>query len=52
MNRFSGSQHYVSSREWMETVNTATALQKPLLIKGEPGTGKTNAGPGRGRHTG
>ena len=41
MNRFSGSQNYVASRELMETVNIAVALQKPLLIKGEPGTGKT-----------
>ena len=39
--KFSGSEHYVASRELMETVNIAVALQKPLLIKGEPGTGKT-----------
>ena len=41
MQTFSGSQSYVASRELMETVNIAVALQKPLLIKGEPGTGKT-----------
>ena len=41
MQTFSGSQTYVASRELMETVNIAVALQKPLLIKGEPGTGKT-----------
>ena len=39
--KFRGSEHYVASRELMETVNIAVALQKPLLIKGEPGTGKT-----------
>ena len=39
--KFRGSEHYVASRELMETVNIAVALQKPLLIKGEPGTGKS-----------
>ena len=39
--KFRGSEHYVAARELMETVNIAVALQKPLLIKGEPGTGKT-----------
>ena len=39
--RFTGAEKYVASRELMDTVNIATALQKPLLIKGEPGTGKT-----------
>ena len=39
--KFSGSSHYVASQDLMETVNIAVALQKPLLIKGEPGTGKT-----------
>ncbi|MBE6940608.1 MAG: MoxR family ATPase [Ruminococcaceae bacterium] len=38
---FSGSSQYVASQELMSTVNIAIALQKPLLIKGEPGTGKT-----------
>ena len=38
---FSGSRSYVASPELMETVNIAMTLQKPLLIKGEPGTGKT-----------
>lgn len=41
MQTFSGSGSYVASQELMETVNIAVALQKPLLIKGEPGTGKT-----------
>ncbi|MCI9202302.1 MAG: MoxR family ATPase, partial [Lachnospiraceae bacterium] len=34
-------QDYVASEELMASVNVAVALQKPLLIKGEPGTGKT-----------
>ncbi len=38
---FQGTQEYVASEELMASVNIAIALQKPLLIKGEPGTGKT-----------
>ncbi len=38
---FSGTQEYVASEELMASVNIAIALKKPLLIKGEPGTGKT-----------
>ena len=38
---FQGSQEYVVSEELMRAVNIAVALEKPLLIKGEPGTGKT-----------
>lgn len=38
---FTGSKHYVASQELMNTVDIAMTLQKPLLIKGEPGTGKT-----------
>ena len=38
---FNGSQDYVASPELMGAVNIAVALKKPLLIKGEPGTGKT-----------
>lgn len=41
MNQFRGSSDYVVSDELMHAVNVAIALQKPLLIKGEPGTGKT-----------
>lgn len=41
MNLFRGSSDYVVSDELMHAVNVAIALQKPLLIKGEPGTGKT-----------
>ena len=39
--KFQGSDNYVASEELMRSVNIAIALQKPLLIKGEPGTGKT-----------
>jgi len=39
--KFTGSSEYVASEELMAAVNVAIALQKPLLIKGEPGTGKT-----------
>ena len=38
---FNGSDNYVASEELMRSVNIAIALQNPLLIKGEPGTGKT-----------
>ena len=38
---FTGGKEYVASRELMGAVNIAMTLQKPLLIKGEPGTGKT-----------
>lgn len=39
--KFTGSKEYVASPELMDAVNVARALEKPLLIKGEPGTGKT-----------
>ena len=38
---FQGTQKYVASEQLLAAVNVAIALQKPLLIKGEPGTGKT-----------
>lgn len=38
---FNSTGQYVASEELMSSVNVAIALQKPLLIKGEPGTGKT-----------
>lgn len=38
---FTGTIDYVASEELMSSVNVAIALKKPLLIKGEPGTGKT-----------
>ena len=39
--RFSGSAAYVSTDDLTLAVNAAIALQRPLLVKGEPGTGKT-----------
>ncbi len=41
MNCFKGSPVYVAGQELMHAVNVSIALEKPLLIKGEPGTGKT-----------
>ena len=38
---FQGTSEYVASEDLMASVNVAIALKKPLLIKGEPGTGKT-----------
>lgn len=38
---YAGSDDYIVSRPLMEIVNVAIMLKKPLLIKGEPGTGKT-----------
>ena len=38
---FKGSSDYVVTPELMDAVNVSIALKKPLLIKGEPGTGKT-----------
>ena len=38
---FTSTSQYVASKELLASVNVAVALQKPLLIKGEPGTGKT-----------
>jgi MoxR-like ATPase len=39
--RFSGSAEYVSTEDLTLAVNAAITLQRPLLVKGEPGTGKT-----------
>lgn len=41
MKVFTGSDNYVVTDELMNAVNVSIALKKPLLIKGEPGTGKT-----------
>jgi MoxR-like ATPase len=40
-NRFVGTKGYVVSGPLVDAVNCAVALERPLLIKGEPGTGKT-----------
>lgn len=39
--RFEGTQDYVATEDLRVAVNAAIALQRPLLVKGEPGTGKT-----------
>ncbi|HMM55715.1 MAG TPA: MoxR family ATPase, partial [Candidatus Desulfobacillus sp.] len=39
--RFEGSGDYVATPDLMLAVNAAITLQRPLLVKGEPGTGKT-----------
>ncbi len=39
--RFEGSSDYVATPDLMLAVNAAITLQRPLLVKGEPGTGKT-----------
>ncbi len=39
--RFMGTQKYIVSEPLQNAVNVAIALQRPLLVKGEPGTGKT-----------
>jgi MoxR-like ATPase len=39
--RFTGTKGYIVSRPLVEAVNCAIALERPLLVKGEPGTGKT-----------
>ena len=39
--KFTGSQNYIATDDLMLAVNAAVTLQRPLLIKGEPGTGKT-----------
>jgi len=39
--RFEGTSSYVAAEDLTVAVNAAIALQRPLLVKGEPGTGKT-----------
>ncbi len=39
--RFQGTDGYIASASLVDAVNAAIALERPLLIKGEPGTGKT-----------
>jgi MoxR-like ATPase len=41
MSRFTGTDTYVATEDLMMAVNAAITLERPLLIKGEPGTGKT-----------
>jgi MoxR-like ATPase len=39
--KFEGTENYISTRDLNLAVNASITLQRPLLIKGEPGTGKT-----------
>jgi MoxR-like ATPase len=39
--RFSGTDNYITSPELRHAVNVAAAIERPLLVRGEPGTGKT-----------
>src|SRR3989454_9095722 len=39
--KFTGTENYVATQDLMLAVNAAATLQRPLLVKGEPGTGKT-----------
>ncbi|MEO8525423.1 MAG: MoxR family ATPase, partial [Caldimonas sp.] len=39
--KFKGSENYVATPDLMLAVNAAVTLKRPLLVKGEPGTGKT-----------
>jgi MoxR-like ATPase len=39
--KFTGTQNYVATQDLMLAVNAAMTLKRPLLVKGEPGTGKT-----------
>ncbi|CAN5919761.1 MoxR family ATPase [soil metagenome] len=39
--KFQGSENYVATPDLMLAVNAAATLKRPLLVKGEPGTGKT-----------
>jgi hypothetical protein len=38
--QFTGTEKYIVSADLRDAVNVAIALQRPLLVKGEPGTGK------------
>ena len=40
-NLFAGTEGYIASAELRDAVNVAVSLERPLLIRGEPGTGKT-----------
>ena len=41
--KFSSTKKYIATKELIEAVNASITLQKPLLIKGEPGTGKAKS---------
>jgi len=39
--KFQGTENYIATPDLMLAVNAAMTLRRPLLVKGEPGTGKT-----------
>ena len=39
--KFQGTENYIATEDLRIAVNAALTLERPLLIKGEPGTGKT-----------
>ena len=39
--KFKGTKNYVATQDLMLSVNAGITLKRPLLVKGEPGTGKT-----------
>ena len=39
--KFTGTESYIATEDLMTAVNAAITLERPLLVKGEPGTGKT-----------
>ena len=39
--QFKGTKNYISTEDLSMAVNAARSLERPLLVKGEPGTGKT-----------
>ena len=41
MNKFTGTKSYIATDDLKMSINAAVTLQRPILIKGEPGTGKT-----------
>ena len=50
--RFEGTSSYIATDDLKLAVNAAMRLQRPLLIKGEPGTGKTMLAEEVASHTG
>ena len=39
--KFKGTENYIATKDLQVAVNAAITLERPLLVKGEPGTGKT-----------
>ena len=40
-NKFTGTKSYIATDDLKMSINAAVTLQRPILVKGEPGTGKT-----------